>query len=158
MLRKFGIIAVLSLLLVAVSASVALAGANFKSATSTVNGDGALVVNFDESGLGNGDVDYELKADATALYACLNKGGKNPSAANKRSFEGQVSEGTSFEPKNGRVIASMTAGPLKAPNFTCPSGQRRVLSTVSYTNILFTDTTINKSISVPDADRTFFSV
>ena len=69
MLRKIGIIAVVSMLLVAVSASVALAGAaKFHSATSSVNAAGALVVNFDERGLGNGNIDYTLTADVTALY------------------------------------------------------------------------------------------
>ena len=157
-MRKLGIIAVLSVLLVAVSASVALAGANFKSATSSVNNAGALVVSFDESGLGNGNINYTLTADATATYACLNGGGKNPSAANKRAFEGQVSGGGSFEPKNGRVQADITAGPLEAPSFTCPNGQRRVLAAVTYTNIVLTDTTNGKSTDVPDASRTFFNV
>jgi hypothetical protein len=139
--------------------AVALAAApKFHSATSSVNNDGALVVSFDERGLGNENVDYTLTADATALYACINRGGKNPSAANKQAFEGQVSEGASFEVKNGRVVADMTAGPLQAPEFTCPSGQRRVLAAVSYTNIVLTDTSNNVSTSVPDASRTFFDV
>jgi hypothetical protein len=139
--------------------AVALAAApKFHSATSSVNNDGALVVSFDERGLGNENVDYTLTSDATALYACINRGGKNPSAANKQAFEGQVSGGGSFEVKNGRVVASLTAGPLQAPEFTCPSGQRRVLAAVTYTNIVLTDTTNNVSTSVPDASRTFFDV
>lgn len=147
-----------ALLSVLLTASAALAAPHFASATSSVNSDGALAVSFDERGLGNENIDYELSADATALYACINRGGKNPSAANKQSFEGAVSEDASFEAKNGRVIASMTAGPLPAPEFTCPSGQRRVLATVSYTNIVLTDLTNDVSTSVPDASRTFFEV
>jgi hypothetical protein len=139
-------------------AAVAQAGPNFKSATSSVNDAGALVVSFDESGLGNGNIDYTLTADATALYACINKGGKNPSAANKQDFEDQVTGGGSFESKNGRVQASLAAGPLPAPQFTCPSGQRRVLAAVTYTNIVLTDTTNDVSTDVPDASRTFFDV
>jgi hypothetical protein len=139
-------------------AAVAQAGPNFKSATSSVNDAGALVVSFDESGLGNENIDYTLTADATALYACINKGGKNPSAANKQAFEGQVSEGESFEAKNGRVQGTMDAGPLPAPDFTCPSGQRRVLAAVTYTNIVLTDTTNGVSTPVPDASRIFFDV
>ena len=142
-----------------VFAAPALAGApKFHAATSSVNGDGALVVNFDERGLGNENVDYTLTADATALYACINGGGKHPQAANKEAFEGQVSGGASFEPKNGRVVASLTAGPLQAPQFTCPSGQRRVLAAVSYTNIVLTDTSNGVATSVADASRTFFDV
>jgi hypothetical protein len=134
------------------------AAPQFKAATSSVNNDGALVVSFDERGLGNENIDYTLTADATALYACLNRGGKHPQAANKESFEGQVAGGGSFEPKNGRVVASLTAGPLAAPQFTCPSGQDRVLAAVSYTNIVLTDTTNGVSTSVPDASRVFFDV
>jgi hypothetical protein len=134
------------------------AAPQFKAATSSVNDAGALVVSFDERGLGNENIDYTLTADATALYACLNRGGKHPQAANKESFEGQVAGGGSFEPKNGRVVASLTAGPLAAPQFTCPSGQDRVLAAVSYTNIVLTDTTNGVSTSVPDASRVFFDV
>jgi hypothetical protein len=130
----------------------------FHSATSSVDGAGALVADFDERGLGNENIDYTLTADATALYACINGGGKQPQAANKEAFEGQVSGGGSFEPKNGRVVANLTAGPLQAPQFTCPSGQRRVLAAVTYTSIVLTDTTNNVSTSVPDASRTFFDV
>jgi hypothetical protein len=153
----------LSLLAAAVTSlafvSPALAAApKFHSATSSVNNDGALVVSFDERGLGNENVDYTLTADATALYACINGGGKHPQAANKEAFEGQVSDGASFEPKNGRVVADMTAGPLQAPQFTCPSGQRRVLAAVTYTNIVLTDTSNGVSTAVPDASRTFFDV
>ena len=153
----------LSLLAAAVAslafADPALAGApQFHAASSSVNNSGALVVNFDERGLGNANVDFTLTADATALYACINGGGKNPKAANKQAFEGQVSGGGSFEPKNGRIVASITAGPLLAPQFTCPSGQRRVLAAVSYTDIVLTDTTNGVSTDIPDASRTFLDI
>jgi hypothetical protein len=69
-----------------------------------------------------------------------------------------VSGGGSFEAKNGRVVASLSAGPISAGDFTCPSGQRLVLASVSYTNIVLTDTTNGVSTSVPDASRTFFTV
>jgi hypothetical protein len=132
---------------------VALAAPHFASASGAVNAAGALVVSFDERGLGNENIDYSLTADATATYACINRGGKNPSAANKQAFEGQVAGGASIEPKNGRVQASIAVGPLAAPQFTCPSGQSRQLTFVSYSNILLTDTTNGVSISVPDASR-----
>ncbi len=158
-MRKLGIIAVLSLMLVAVTASVALAAApKFHSATSSVANNGALVVSFDERGLGNENIDYTLTADATATYACINRGGKNPSAANKQTINDDVSGGGSFEPKNGRVVDSLSAGPISAGSFSCPSGQRLVLASVSYTNIVLTDTTNNVSTSVEDAERTFFTV
>lgn len=148
---------VLAALLVA--AVPALAGApKFHSVSSTVNSSGALVVDFDERGLGNGNVDYTLTADASATYVCLNGGGKNPSAANKRTVNAEVSDGDSFEPKNGRVVASLSAGPPSAGDFSCPPGQRLRLASVSYTNIVLTDTTNDVSTTVPNRSRTFFTV
>jgi hypothetical protein len=156
---RFGIGAAAAVAAFLAFSSSALADTGkFHSAVSSVNNDGALVVSFDERGLGNANVDYTLTADATALYACINGGGKHPQAANKEAFEGQVSGGASFEPKNGRVSADITAGPLLAPQFTCPKGQRRVLAAVTYTNIVLTDTTNGVSTAVPDASRTFFDV
>jgi hypothetical protein len=158
MVRKATIvIAVVSMLALTAGAVLGVA-AKFHSASSSVNNSGQLVVNFDERGLGNGNIDYTLSADATALWACINGGGKNPSAANKRSFEGQVTAGGSFESKNGRVVASLTAGPLGPDDFACPPGQRLVLAAVSYTNIVLTDTTNGTSTMVADASRTFFDV
>jgi len=154
-------IAVTTATLVAVLAlaTAAWAGApKFHSATSSVNNDGALVVNFDERGLGNDNIDYTLTADATAVYACINGGGNHPQAANKETVNAEVSAGGSFEPKNGRVVASLSAGPPSAGDFSCPSGQRLVLASVSYTNIVLTDTTNGVSTSVPDASRTFLAI
>lgn len=136
----------------------AAVAAKFHSATGSVNNAGALVVSFDERGLGNENIDYTLTADATALYACINGGGKHPQAANKEAFEGSVSGGASFEPKNGRVVADITAGPLLAPQFQCPNGQKRVLAAVTYTNIVLSDDTNGTSVSVEDTSRVFFNV
>jgi hypothetical protein len=156
---KAATVAAVTLAMLVVGSTAAMADApKFHRATSSVNDDGALVVSFDERGLGNDNIDYTLTADATALYACINGGGKHPQAANKEAFEGQVAGGGSFEPKNGRVVASLTAGPLLAPSFTCPPGQTRVLAAVTYTNIVLTDTTNGVSTDVPDASRTFFDV
>jgi hypothetical protein len=152
-----GVAVVLATLLFGASATLA-GSAKFHSATSSVNNDGALVVNWDQRGVGEGDITYTLEADATALYACINRGGKNPEAANKQSFEGAVAGGGTFAAKNGRVLGTLTAGPLAAPEFTCPSGQRRVLASVTYTNIVLTDTTNGVSTPVPDASRTFLVV
>lgn len=159
-MRKRSILAFAgSLLVVALLAQTALAAApKFHFATSSVNSSGALVVSFDERGLGNGNINYTLTADATALYACINRGGRNPSAANKRSFEGQVATGGTFASKNGRVVASLTTGPLPAPGFTCPSGQQRVLASVSYRNIVLTDTTNSVSTTAPDRSRTLVQI
>jgi len=153
-------IAVLSaMVVISLLASAAFADApKFHSATSSVNNAGALVVNFDERGLGNENVTYTLTADATEVFACINGGGNHPQAANKETVNAEVSAGGTFQPKNGRVIASLTAGPPSAGGFSCPAGQRLVLASVSYTNIVLTDTSNNVSTSVPDASRTFFNI
>jgi hypothetical protein len=140
-------------------AAGALADApKFHAADSSVNSAGALVASWDERGLGNTNIDYTLSADASAVYACLNKGGNHPQAANKETVNAEVSAAGSFEPKNGRVQASLTAGPPSAGSFSCPSGQRLVLASVSYTNIVLTDTTNGVSTTLPDASRVFFAV
>src|SRR5262245_50798157 len=88
-IAKIGAIAVIALGLFA--GSIAEAAFKFHSVSSSVNSTGALVVNFDERGLGDDEqVNYTLTADATAFYACINGGGKHPKAENKESFEGQV--------------------------------------------------------------------
>jgi hypothetical protein len=139
--------------------AVAMAGApKFHAASSSVANDGSLVVSFDERGLGNENVDYTLTADGVATFACFNGGGKNPSAANKQDVNIEVSEGESFEPKNGRVSADLSSLAPSPGDFSCPNGQRLRLAAVSYTNIVLTDTTNGVSIGVPDASRTFFTV
>jgi hypothetical protein len=158
-MRRTTILLLAAFAVVALVATGALAKApKFHSATSSVNNDGALVVSFDERGLGHEDVTYRLTADSEATWACINRGGKNPSAANKRSFQEQVTTGGTFQAKNGRVRATLVAGPPGPGDFSCPPGQRLVLADVSYFNIVLTDVTNDVSTSVPDASRTFFNV
>jgi hypothetical protein len=137
------------------SAIASTSGAHFFSATAAVNGNGALVVTWDEAGLGNENIDYTLTADSTAVYACINNGGNHPKASNKESVNGSVSTGGSFQAKNGRVKASLTAGPLTDPSFTCPSGQTRILAKVAYTNIVLTDTSNDVTANPADVCRSF---
>ncbi len=152
------LIAVAALTLGVVAASAATSGAHFVSASGSVNDAGALVVNWDEAGLGNQNIDYTLTADASATYACINGGGNHPKATNKETVQGQVSTGGSFQARNGRVQASLTTGPLSAGAFSCPSGQTLVLACVSYTNITLADTTNNVTASIADVSRTFVPI
>jgi hypothetical protein len=157
---KFATTLVVALAMVVLGATGALAAPHFASATASINNAGALVVSFDERGLGNGNVDYTLTADATATYGCFNGGGNHPKAANKETSNDDVSGGGTFQAKNGRVRASLMAGPISAGAFDCPGGQRLRLASVSYSNILLTDTTNDESTGVtPDPiSRTFFTV
>jgi hypothetical protein len=137
----------------ALSASAAFATSpHFISATGTLNADGSLTVNFKEAGLGTNQlINYALSADATEVVVCVNNGGANPSASNKTTINGPVSGSGAFNSgKNGNVTASVTAGPLPAPSDFCPKGQKEEVASVTYTNILLTDTTNGISIGVPD--------
>ena len=159
MKKKSLLVTVAVVVTVVLSATAAHAvAAKFHSATGAVNNGGALVVSFDERGLGGDNIDYTLTADASAVFACINGGGKHPQAANKETVNSEVSASGSFEVKNGRVVASLTAGPPSAGDFSCPSGQRLVFASVSYSNIVLTDTTNGTSTSVPSVSRTFFDV
>lgn len=152
------IFAVLASLMVVSALPASAVAAKFHSTTASVNNNGSLTVAFDERGLGNGDIDYTLTADVDATFACINGGGKNPSAANKRTISSEVSTSGTFESKNGRVVASLTTSAPTAGGFSCPPGQRLVLASVSYTNIVLTDTTNGSTVMVGDVTRVFFNV
>jgi hypothetical protein len=159
MRRAFVSVLVVGLMtLTAQAASAATSGAHFMSVSASVNDGGALVVSWDEAGLGNENIDYTLSADATATYACINNGGHHPKAANKETVSDDVSSGGSFQARNGRVKATLTAGPLQDPNVQCPSGQTRILARVTYSNIVLTDTTNNVSAEPADVCRSFSSL
>jgi len=122
-------------------AASATSGAHFFSATASINDDGALVVTFDEAGVGQQTVDESLTANGSALYACINGGGNHPKAANKQLSHGPVDANGSFAPtKNGRVSGSLSGGP-PGSTLQCPSGQTFVLACVKYTDIFLTDET-----------------
>jgi hypothetical protein len=140
------------------AAASATSGAHFfhKASVSSINDDGALVVSWDEAGLGQDTVNYTLSADASATYACINGGGNHPQASNKETFNGPLSSpNTGFQPENGRVQGTLSVGPLSSDGFSCPNGQELRLACVSYTNITLTDTTNNVVETFRDASRTF---
>ena len=67
--------------------------------------------------------------------------------------------GGQFNAENGVVNGGpILTGPLSAGSFACPNGQRLVLASVSYTNIVLTDTDHNASTPLPDASRTFINL
>src|SRR5215208_3103565 len=153
-MRRVGIIAVLSMLLVAFAASAALAqNEHFVRASGSLNNNGSLTVSFKEAGLGTNQlINYELTANATATYVCVNRGGANPSAQNKTTVSGPVSAtGTFSSGKNGQVTEELTAQPPPS-DISCPPGQSLELASVIYTDIVLTDLTNNVSISVPNVE------
>jgi hypothetical protein len=132
--------------------------AKFHSAEASVSTSGALTVSWDERGVGNVNVNYELTGNGTAVYACMNKGGNHPQAVNKTGSDPIFAQKTDVKPKNGRVVDSLTTEPPSPGNFSCPSGQDLVLACVRYTDLLLTDKTNNTSI-IPTGttSRTFLS-
>jgi hypothetical protein len=153
-----------------VAAAVAVVGLNapaalaasphFINASASFGSGDALVVSFKEVGLGdNQNIAYVASANATAEYACVNRGGKNPEAANKQSVQGPVSaSGTFSSGKNGSISGSLTLHAPSAGSFSCPSGQRLVLASVSYSGVRITDTTNNVFEDIAGTfSRTFFT-
>lgn len=119
---------------------------------------GGLFVTFTEVGLGaNAGTNYLVTADASATYVCVNNGGNQPSAENKETVSGPVSAtGTFTSGANGRVEGSLPVPPLGPGSFTCPGGQTVFLYSVSYTNVVITDTTNGVSLTLPGPfTRTF---
>jgi hypothetical protein len=141
--------------------ALATSGAHFfHDTTDSIADNGALSIHIDEAGVGQQQVNYTLDiVTATANYACINGGGKNPSAVNKRTFQSSVASGFAETPQNGRVdvTTSINGTPLSSDGFSCPSGQTLVLASVSYSGITLTDTSNSVSTTLPDVSRTFFT-
>jgi hypothetical protein len=154
-MRKIGIVAVLSLMALALAAVPAFAGSPhfIKNATSASLSGPNLVVNFKEAGLQSGSVETIVtNATATTTYECVNGGGKNPSASNKTTTVSDVSKsGTFTADKNGNLVGTQTLSPPTAAQlgFSCPPGQTTTFVGVTYTNVSVTDTTSGATRSLP---------
>jgi hypothetical protein len=154
-MRKIGIIAVLSLMALALAAVPAIAATGnphfIKSATSASVQDNNLVVNFKETGLASGSVEtVQLNASGTATYQCFNNGGNHPKAGNKETVSKDlVASGQFTANRSGNIVGSLKLAPPGPGSFTCPAGQTLVGPTnVSYTNIVLTDLTSGATISL----------
>jgi hypothetical protein len=142
-MRKIGIIAVLSVLLVAVTASVALAVTNFANAPSgahyrqgsaepvctstTTPTTGAITVSCTGTtigGVGNTNADLLLTVTGTADFVCHNPGNENIVEPHSASVDESV-EATLVPSRNGQLIVpaqSVTISPEEAAaQFTCPN-------------------------------------
>jgi hypothetical protein len=151
MKRRIAVVALVFVAFALIAQQALAQNEHFIRASGSVNNDGSLTVNFKEAGLGtNQNIDYTLTANGTAIYVCVNRGGANPSASNKTAVAGPVTaSGTFNSGKNGQVTASLTAQP-PFRDIGCPPGQRQELASVTYTDILLTDTTNGVSIAVDD--------
>jgi hypothetical protein len=138
------------LLLAAIATPAQAVSPHFIRASASLSGT-SLNVSFKESGLGNDQlITYVASASATATYVCVNRGGANPSAANKTTVTAPVSAtGTFSSGKNGTISQTLTISPPGPGSFSCPSGQSLELAQVSYTNVSITDTTNDVTESIP---------
>src|SRR3954454_222460 len=132
--------------LVATGASAASGSPHFiKNATSASLSGANLVCKFKEAGLASGSVEtVACSATETVAYECVNGGGKNPSASNKKTLVTTVSKsGTFTADKNGNIVGSVTLPPASAASlgFSCPPGQTTTFVSVKYANVSVTDQT-----------------
>ena len=151
MLRKVMLLAASLAMVLAYAVPAFAQNEHFIRASGSLNADGSLTVSFKEAGLGTNQlINYTASGQGTATYVCVNRGGGNPSASNKTAVAGPVSaSGTFNSGKNGQVTASLTVSPPPS-DISCPSGQSLQLASVSYTNVVLTDTTNNVSIELAD--------
>jgi hypothetical protein len=133
--------------------------AHFNSATSSINSAGELVVDFKEAGLGDTvTIDYTLTANGDGQYQWFNHGGNKPQGQPFQADPVIISAGGSFASgKNGQITATITAtGQVPPPpqDFLDSNHAANWVPklTVSYTNIVLTDTTNNVTPDTQPAD------
>ena len=129
---------ILVLVLIGFSASNALAqNPHFiRASASGPNNSGELTVSFKIAGLGSNVITtVTASADASAVYACINRGGKQPSDPKKEQVTGPVTASDDFSSgKNGQINDSLTLSPPPS-TLNCPPGQRETLLELTYTNV-----------------------
>jgi hypothetical protein len=169
MLRKFGIIAVLSLIVAALAAVPALAqsghfltgGGQAPDATGPRN-DGSLLITGKVAGLGGETFRITASTSATAEYACQNRGGNFPSDPKKQVVSGPVTDSISGDtPRNGQFSFRLVLQP-PASTLNCPGGQTDVLASVHYGDITLTlreNGQLSDTFTIDGPfNRTFFNV
>ena len=104
-MRRVLIVLALASGVLAFAAATATAAANFHGTpTFEINNSGQLTCSGDVSGLGNVETTTgSCTASSAADYQCINNGGKNPAAGNKRTTTGVVSGSDTFPVRNGRT-------------------------------------------------------
>src|SRR5262245_29740920 len=119
--------------------------AHFVSASRSVAATtGALTVKFHEAGLGNSTlVNATLTADANATYQWFNHGGNKPQGVPFNVNQTISVSGTFTSDQNGQIKGSLTVNPPSVSAFlsTNHAANWTPHLTVSYTNVVVTDTT-----------------
>jgi hypothetical protein len=146
MRKTFGVLAAAALV-VALSTTAALAQSpHFVLASAAVNNSADLVASFKVADLGDSEtILVMLSADATAQYACFNKGGhhkKTETVSGPVSASGEFTSGQKLS-----VTGSLTVSAPSQGDFSCPNGQRLVLTFVQYSNVSLTADTAEGTVS-----------
>jgi hypothetical protein len=124
-----------------------------KNATKASLSGANLVCKFKEAGLESGSVEtVTCNATQSVVYECVNGGGKNPAASNKKTFATTSSASGQFSAdRNGNIVGSLTQSPAGAESlgFSCPPGQRVTFVSVTYSDVSVVDSTSGASLSLP---------
>ena len=120
---------------------------------------GRLQVNFKIAGLGdNVTTTVTASANASAEFACRNRGGNFPSDPKKQQVTGPVVEKGNFTSgKNGQITGSLILNPPR-PTLQCPSGQRAVILNVLYQNVKVSEPAAGAASIRGAFSRTFLTI
>lgn len=146
--------AVLSVFAFVAPSAQANGNAHFiKNATTGSLSGSTLNVSFKETGLASGSVEtVTTSGTAATTYECVNGGGQNPAASNKRTIVSTESvSGTFTADQNGNINGTQSLTPPSAASlgFSCPPGQTVTFVGVTYSNVRVTDSTSGASTSLP---------
>jgi hypothetical protein len=119
MLRRIGIIAVLSLIVVALTAAVASAAVNFKSGPTCTDQGLTLNCTGNVSGLGQQQLTVNISSPATATTTCTNPGG-NVAPGQTFTFQATGTQTVQVD-KNGRATFNLTTPTPTPPPGSCPN-------------------------------------
>ena len=168
-MRKIGIIAVLSLMALALAAVPALAvtpttitstgglhvcQGSALSVTPTKTATGAfLTATGDVCGAGQ-TATADLTADAVVVTGCINPGSKDHQPSGLQRTTTPTAGSVTFNTRAGRGTANVSTATIPLPNRTCPGQQTPTTVSVTFTNVLLTITSTSGTITAtfPDID------
>jgi len=133
-------------------AAMAALAISFGNVRASVGDDGRLEIIYSLNGLQSGASDIvHGYANVTAVYACVNRGGNAPRAANKRTTYKHPTVGTATAQAkgNGSVTGKIFLPVPQDPSFSCPNGQTKALMSVQYSNVRVQESSSDASTAVP---------
>ena len=163
-MRKIGIIAVLSLMALALAAVPALAvnpdtitqsgGLHFvgtPTVTATItNNQAFLTADGEVAGAGK-KATATLAADAAVTTGCINKGSKDQQPSGLKRTTTTTSGQQTFDTRSGRGTFSVDTDAITTSR-KCPDDMKPVLVSVTFTNIKLTITSAGKEITAKFPD------